>query len=79
MVASDVIAAKATVEPSIGRPSRNAASTITQVEATGVLDMSLTRASHLQTMSQHSSGMSAIALLGLCTAMSLTNSYGGCC
>jgi hypothetical protein len=48
MVASDVMAAKATVEPSMGRPSRKAASTITQVEATGVEDRSLTRASHLQ-------------------------------
>jgi hypothetical protein len=54
MVASDVIAAKATVEPSMGRPSRNAASTITQVEATGVLEMSLTRASHLQMQRQFS-------------------------
>jgi hypothetical protein len=60
------MAAKATVEPNMGRPSRKAASTITQVEATGVEEMSLTRASHLHIMvrsdCKHSSSMSATAL-----------------
>lgn len=53
IVARLVMAAKATVEPSMGRPSRKAAATITQVEATGVSEMPLTRASHLQMGSRH--------------------------
>lgn len=47
MVASDVMAVKATVEPSMGRPRMKAASTISHVDTTGVVEILLTLATHL--------------------------------
>jgi hypothetical protein len=55
IVARDVMAVKATVEPNIGSPSTKAASTISQVETTGVVLKELTDATHLQDQhGQHS-------------------------